>query len=150
MSRRVVLWFLTVTPLLFTTMRIKLLEGPSLTCLVREGLGSSCVACVMHRSVLVAHCHEPSALISSPTRSVPFFSRKALLFLILNLFFFFLFCFWHPCCLPSRQKKKKVHSVFPLLSDRLQPSVPFLLSSVRLLVSFGRHNPAWWKALTHV
>lgn len=30
-------------------------ESP--TCLVREGLGPSCVACVMHRSVLVALSH---------------------------------------------------------------------------------------------
>ncbi|MEQ2272564.1 hypothetical protein XENORESO_000380 [Xenotaenia resolanae] len=43
----------------------------------------------MHRSVLVAHCHEPSTLFSSPPQnSTPFFPRKSPFFLILNLFCF--------------------------------------------------------------
>lgn len=55
-----------------------------LTCLMWEGLVSSCVSCVVHRSVLVTHCDEPSSLISSPPRSTPFCPRKSPLFLIRN------------------------------------------------------------------
>lgn len=68
-----------------------------LTCLVREGLGSSRVARVMHRSVLDSLYDKPSSPFSSPPQSSPLRTLKSPSFLILNVlrpvvfFSFFLF-----------------------------------------------------------
>lgn len=95
----------------------------SLTCLMGEGLVSSCVARVMHRSVLVSACGEPSTLISSPPHSTPLHSLQAPLFLILNLFALFFVS-------PLTKSLPPLFSVTPFASALLHSLFPAPLLSV--------------------